>query len=264
MFRIRSTGHLMIACALVTLSAPASAQRVEGPDSEFAQAIAEAHGAEAWFQQAALRADMSVHFGGGHLFDATYTFRPTVGPVHMAVEDGPTVVFDGTTAWLSPSDSDFKQPRFHLKTWPYFLAAPMKLADPGVYVEPTGEREYDGQRYETAKVTFGKDVGDSPKDWYVAYRHPETHELKAMAYIVTYDKSVEKAEQQPHAIVFRDYREFESSTVSMDWRFYKWSEEKGIYGDEIGHVTVSNLESVSPSADLFTKPDNAREVTLPE
>jgi hypothetical protein len=54
--------------------------------------------------------------GGKHLFDASFTFRPSVGPVHMQVKAGPAAVFDGKAAWLSPSESDFKKTRFHLKT----------------------------------------------------------------------------------------------------------------------------------------------------
>jgi hypothetical protein len=73
----------------------------------------------------------------------------------------------------------------------------MKMTDPGLPIHPNGERTYQGQTYETAKVTFGQNVGDSPKNWCVIYRNPETHRLEAIAYIVTYDKSVQKPSRRP-------------------------------------------------------------------
>ncbi|MGB5927551.1 MAG: hypothetical protein WBH03_05225, partial [Cyclobacteriaceae bacterium] len=107
-------------------------------------------------------------------------------------------------------------------------------------------------------------TGDSPDDWYIIYKEPDTDKLKAMSYIVTYGNTVEKASEAPHVIVYDDYQEVDGTMLARSWKFYNWSEEKGIQGDSIGYVTVSNLSFTEVADSLFTEPTGAREDKMPE
>ena len=257
------------ALALTLLLLAAGPTRAQTNDEQtaaaFAKQIEQAHGHTAWQKRHAVAANITLDFGGNRLLDgADMRFNTAVGKARLEPDAQTTVVFDGETAWLTPADSDFSRPRFHVLTWSYFMAAPFKLRDPGANLEMLGERDLRGETYNAARLTFDPGVGDSPDDWYIVYRDKDTNRLHAMAYIVTYGKSREKAEQEPHAIVYENFADIDGVTLAKNWRFHHWSVDRGVYGEPIGKVRLENIRFIDPAEDTFTKPDGAREVTRPE
>lgn len=250
---------LILAAAVLAASSPAAAQFAE----VFAGPIEKAHGIDAWRSKSAVAADITVAFGGQTVLDGTLVMDPSGGHVRIELEGGAVMGYDEGDAWVSPADAEVPNPRFHVLTWPYFLAAPMKLRDPGTHLEDLGTRPFrDGRQLPAARLTFGDGVGDTPDDWYVVYRG-ENGRLVSMAYIVTYGKSVAEAEEEPHAVTYEDFEEVEGVAVAHRWQFFNWSEAGGIAGDPIGKVTLANVRFVEPAADAFTRPADARSADLP-
>ncbi len=236
----------------------------EDPSKGYVAAIEKAQGAADYRAKRALEADIVVNFGGNTVLEGRMLFDTPVGKARMELKGGVVIVFDGDKCWVTPADSELlPQARFHALTWPYFLAAPFKLSDPGAHVKHMGPADLLNTTHDTAKLTFDAGVGDAPDDWYVLYKEPGTDRLKAMAYIVTYSKSKEEAESEPHAVVFDGYQTIDGVTLPMTWAFYDWNQEKGVHGQAIGRVTVSNARFVDPPADAFTKPAGAAESKLP-
>jgi hypothetical protein len=223
-----------------------------------------AHGAEAWRARPAVAARLDVSFGGGPPFSASLLYDHRTGRVRMDVPDTALLFFDGERAWISPATADVPRARFHLLTWPYFLAAPFKLRDPGAHLEPTGPRLLDGVEHETARLTFDAGVGDAPDDWYVIYEDPQTGLLAAMAYIVTYGGvTVEQAEAEPHAIVYHDEATVDGVTLARRWTFHHWSAEAGPHGEPIGEAVLADLRLVDPDERAFAVPADVKEDPLP-
>jgi len=229
----------------------------------YATPVEQAHGIDAWKGHEAVEANVVVNFGGNTAFDGKMLFTPDTSRVRMDVADGSTAIWDGSTAWVTPADSAFQGARFHLLTWPYFLAAPMKLRDPGTQMEDLGDLTLGETAYAGAKLTFGAGVGDSPDDWYILYRDPSSNVLHGMAYIVTFGSSLEKAEAEPHAITYGGFSEVGGVQIPQSWQFWMWSEEEGITGDPIGNVELTDVRFVTPAADAFAVPEGAREESLP-
>lgn len=230
----------------------------------FAEPIETAHGKEAWERAEAVSADLSLSMGGEQVLAGRMLFTPQVGRSRLELEDGTVAVFDGERAWVSPAGTELPQARFHLLTWPYFLAAPFKLRDPGAHLEDLGTRAHDGVEHPAARLTFDPGVGDSPDDWYVVYRDPATERLAALAYVVTYGgRSAEEAGAEPHAITYHDFEQVDGATLSTTWRMWHWSDEEGIHGDPIGEVVLTDLAFVTPPADAFERPADAEEDPLP-
>ena len=243
--------------------AGASGQRSES--GTYAQAIERAHGSGAWHERDAVHATITVNFGGNTVFDqATMRFTTDTARARLDLSDDASVVFDGSKAWVAPASAKVPRPRFHVRTWTYFLAAPFKLDDPGTHLELLGTLKLQDNSYEAARLTFDPGVGDSPDDWYVTYREPANDRLRALAYIVTYDKGQSEAEREPHAVVYEQFEEVSGVTLPMRWRFYHWSKDRGVYGDPIGEVTLSDVSFFEPAADTFAKPEGAREAPLPQ
>lgn len=242
--------------------AAATAERSFAAD--FAEPIETAHGRDAWYAAEAVSANLSVSMGGNQILEGRMLFTPKVGEARLEVADGTVAVFDGERAWVSPAGAELPQARFHLLTWPYFLAAPFKLRDPGAHLEDLGTRPLDGAEHPAARLTFGPGVGDSPDDWYVVYRDPSNDHLAAMAYVVTYGgRSAEEAGAEPHAITYHDFQQVDGVSLPTTWRMWNWSEEEGVHGDPIGEVTLTDVDFVTPSADAFDRPADAEEDPLP-
>jgi hypothetical protein len=217
-----------------------------------------------WAGHEAFAADVALEFGGNRIFEGTLTLAPNAARTHTErAADGAVLVFDGDSAWVSPADAEWPMARFHALTWAYFMAAPYKLDDPGTRLEPLGELDLFGTPHEAARLTFDPGTGDAPDDWYVLYRDPETGRLAAMAYIVTFGTSREEAEQEPHAIVYREHVEVEGVPVPTVWELYEWSEEKGVNGDPIGRLELSDPRFVDAGDDTFRAPEGAREEPMP-
>ena len=223
-----------------------------GGCANFGGNVADSHGLDAWSQKKAIFADFTLVFGEPMRIETT--FLTDLSRAHVEFGDMGTIVWDGSQCWVSPFDSEIPMPRFQARTWPYFIAAPFKLNDPGSTLEPTGKAQLLGEPYDTARLTFEAGVGDTPDDWYVLYMHPVTGQLKAMAYIVTYYQDTETANAKPHAILYRDFREVDGVTLAHAWEFYLWSQEQGIYGDAIASAKFHDIRFVYPPEDLFNKP----------
>ena len=224
----------------------------------FAQVFETAHGLKAWQAQKAVQAQFKIELGGQIVLEGTMLFNTPVGKSRIELEDGTLMVFDGQDAWVSPSDTPMEGARFHLLTWPYFLAAPMKLRDPGSHLAILDPMPQGGRELPTAKLTFDAGVGDTPDDWYILYSDPDTGYLAAMAYIITYGKGKEEAEKEPHAITFDDFETIDGVTFSTRWQFWHWNPEQGSHGEPMGHAQITNIQFVEPTIQDFQKPTDAK------
>jgi hypothetical protein len=233
------------------------------PATPLVRSIQWAHGAATWAQKDAVRCRLVIRFGGSEVLRGSMTYDPHRNRVRIDVDGGRVLVFDGRTAWMSPADQPVPRARFHLLTWPYFLAAPFKLDDPGTRVSRSRLRLLNDTPHESATLTFAPGIGDSPDDWYIVYAEPRTNRLVAMAYIVTYGTPVEEAEKEPHAIVYGGWQTVDGVTFATKWTFHNWSEDEGVHGDAIGSASISGLEFVTPEAGLFEKPEDAVEDPRP-
>lgn len=231
---------------------------------DFATPIERAHGIGSWQSKDVLSAKIEVKFGENTALNGEMIMETTGGKRRLELEDGTIAVFDGEHAWVSPDTSAMEMARFHLLTWPYFLAAPMKLQDPGTKLEDKGKLPLGDKEYPAAKLTFENGTGDTPDDWYVLYRDPDNDRLHAMGYIVTYGKGKEKASEEPHAIVYNDYKEVEGVQIPTLWNFYMWSEEEGISDEKIAEVALKDPKFVEVPENAFTKPAGAVEAKLPK
>lgn len=231
---------------------------------DLARRIENAHGLDAWRARTAVAADLVVRFGESIVLEGSMLYDRHRGVARIETAAGQTLVFDGERAWVSPASADVPMARFHLLTWPYFLAVPFKLRDPGTRLGGPARRWLGDRACETVRLTFESGTGDSPDDWYVVYADPVSKRLVAMAYIVTYGPTtVEQAQKEPHAIVYGDFQTVDGVTLARRWVFKAWDEVRGPHGEPIGDATLSRVRFVEPEADAFVKPPDAREDAMP-
>lgn len=257
------------AALLLMLTAAASADDHAASPTDRIHAIEAAHAGSVYNAQAAIRADMVVDFGPMHL-EGTMWFTPSMGQVRMELTGGDgviTIVYDGEQAWLSPADAAVPGPpaRFHVLTWPYFVAVPYKLDDPGTAHADAGGHPIrsDNESLPGVKITFGNGVGDTPDDWYMAFAEPDTGRLTALSYIVTYGKDAETANEQPSIALYDDFIEVDGVPFATTWTFHYWTPGEGLVGEPKGSAKLSNIAFVEPPAGAFDKPEGAAEAKAP-
>ncbi len=242
-----------------TTSRPTSPPEAAG----LAQQVAAAHGGLG-IAKGNLQARIRIEQGGKVTLEGTMTMEPASARARIDLKDGGTLVFDGTDAWVSPPELKLPQARFHLRTWPYFLCAPWKLGDPGVTMTPGPKRKLKGVECDTCKLTFAAGVGDTPDDWYVAYVDPQSHQLKALAYIVTYGSSAEKANTEPHVAVYEQLTDVDGFKVPSKLTFWNWNEEEGLVGESLGNASFESLQLVAADPEAFARPAKARKDEIPK
>lgn len=273
-FLVAAALGMLISCAEPAPEAPTDPPLataplpVEPPQDPFALSVAEAHNYQAFYEKQAVQAHLALMAGEEARLQGKLLVETRSGRARLVVDGGPTLVWDGSKAWVSPADAEFPRARFHIRTWPYFLTVPMKLGDPGVSLEALPEVDAMGKTAAAAKMTFGEQVGDSPEDWYLVYQDKQTGRLAGLAYTVTFgaadDAAMQEALDDPHAVTYDEYRQVDGVWLANRWTFRDWSPGEG-FGDEANMtMTVDDLAFITPEPGAFDKPADAREDTLPQ
>jgi hypothetical protein len=221
------------------------------------EALTKAHNLEAFSSKEVIAFDIELYFRGNLRLDGTIYSRTNSTRVLVEKNDGSKLFFDGSEVYISPDSADTKGVRFDALTWQYFALAPFKFKDEGTNWKQNDLLPLDSgkQKQPTLKLTFGEDIGDAPDDWYIVFQYPETHLLKGMAYIVTFGNTPqEKAEKNPHAIVYDDYEQIDSVQMATTWSFHNWNFETGL-GEQLGKATISNIRFMQETDDLFAIED---------
>lgn len=206
----------------------------------FVQNIQKAHQLAAFKKHEAIRFQLLLNFGGKERMNAEVTLGTDSRKAVIVKSNGQKIMIQDDVVKVSPDTLNPQDFRFDAYTWSYFFLFPYKLSDPGTFWSEPQEGILHGQSYLASKLTFGEGVGDAPDDWYYVYQDPSTQLVHAAAYIVTANKSVEKAEESPHAIVYSDYQDLEGVPVARKWTFHKWSATGGL-GEVIGEAWLSEL-----------------------
>lgn len=157
-------------------------------------------------------------------------------PSRVVVEQGPrrayidfpgsetSLAWDGEKAWSRNWDMPFP-PRFLALLNYHFLNLPWLAQDPGVILGEVGRGTLldDLTEYYTVKITYGEGVGDTPKDYYEIYIHPQTHRLAACEYIVTYDALLPEGVEAtpPNVLIYDEFTSVDGLVVPTHFTIYQ-------------------------------------------
>lgn len=254
---------LSIFCCLILCGCKqheTSSEEIKPPKVlSFSENIEEAHNKPAFREHEMVSFHLNLKFGGKTRLDADIHMTTNSEKVRLDKADGSSLIYDGENVYLTPAQAEENGARFDIFTWQYFFSMPFKLTDPGTVWEEKPDRELAGKTYQTARLSFMANTGDSPDDWYLIYKDPNTNRLEAAAYIVTFNSKPEEAEKNPHMIVYSDYKMIEGVAFASKWKFYEWNQDKGI-GKQLGEAEVSDIRFSEMEKDLFNKPDDYKKI----
>lgn len=164
-----------------------------------------------------------------------------------------SLAWDGQRAW----SVDWQMPtppRFLAQLNYYFANLVWLTMDPGVNLKHEGTAKLwdDPTEYITVRMTFDEGVGDTPDDYYVLWIHPETAELRACTYTVTYVSILpEGMESTPeHILVYDEYAMVSGLKVPTHYTIYETDQS------EYASCRFRNWS--------FSKPFDESRMTMPE
>ncbi|MEM8738603.1 MAG: hypothetical protein AAGG38_09020 [Planctomycetota bacterium] len=256
-------------CTAAVGTALADALPVPDPSpAERIQAIEDNHQAGTYHQHRAIQARYDIEFGPMQIQGEMF-FTPSMSKVRLGIDGHAVLTYDSDDAWMAPAEAQVPgpPPRFHVLTWPYFVAVPYKLNDPGTILSDAGDLPVrPGQTLRGTKVTFESGVGDTPDDWYIAFTDPSSGLLTALAYIVTYGVDPEQAQKRRSIVFYDDYIDVDGVPIATRWTFHRWNPKKGgVVGDPKGQATLSDLHLLKEvAATTFEKPEGAARIDPPQ
>lgn len=222
-----------------------------------ADRVAETHGKESWGNQKVLSGRLVCAMKDGPTIDFRFLHHVPTGRTRMDWADRTVVIWDGQTAWVSPSSSTLQGVRYHLLTWPYLLTLPFHLHDVGVQATELEEKPLSGRTYLSTTVSF-PNAPTFPEDQHVLYADPKTGRLEAVAYTRTPGQA-RGGDEESRAVTFYDFKRAEGVQLPQEWRFWKWNATVGLYGEPLGQARLVELEFIPLKERQFARPADARE-----
>lgn len=219
----------------------------------FVDAIETAHKKNAFLTHDAVQYDINLTFGGQQILDATVTVSTDSRYSIISLKNGESLYIIDDKVYVSEGLKEDASVRFSAYTWNYFFLFPYKLDDDGTkWTDYTPS--HPETNFNTKKLTFENGIGDAPEDWYVVYSNKDTNVIEHAAYIVTFGKTKEEAETDPHAIQYLDYKDIEGIPFAHDWVFLEWQDTEGLT-NEIGNAKLNNIQFVDNFKSSFAIPE---------
>ncbi|CAH0999071.1 hypothetical protein LEM8419_00366 [Neolewinella maritima] len=250
-----STPHAeRIAAATERLGTSAPAQQV-------LRAINAMGGLEAWYGNGALYYHFNYRPLDGSTPRDTYITNDYLRSraVHQLASD--TTVrygYDGTDAWSADGEKvEGMSPRFWALTPYYFVGLPFVLADEGINFEAMPAADLDGTTYDMVRVTYAQGTGDASEDYYVLYLHPETGQLDALRYVVSYPGFFPDGGSTPEKLmVLTGKTKVDGLSLPTGYTTYMWND--GEVSEPVTEIEVTDYAFRSLADDFFDRPADAQ------
>jgi len=131
--------------------------------------------------------------------------------------------FDGENVWVSPDTITASRARFYHNLYFYFFAMPFVLGDKGVLYEDIPNKEIKGKIYEGIKISFGENIGDSPKDNYIVWLDAKTKKMEWLMYTVTYNSK--EISNNYNLIKYDNWKDFNGVILPTSLKWYSFEND---------------------------------------
>jgi hypothetical protein len=227
----------------------------ETEPKSFAESIEAAHEKENFTKNEAVQFDLHLSFNEKLRLEATFTLLTNSTKGKIEETNGQTIYYDSEHVYVSAnSELTQEKARFRAYTWSYFFLLPNKMTDEGTKWNDYPKKGILDESYNAEKLTFDSGTGDAPDDWYLLFQDQKTELVKYAAYIVTANKSVAEAEEDPHAIEYLNYEEIDGVPIATEWKFHGWDLAKNRPTSLLGTAYISNVLFLEAAEDFFNAP----------
>jgi len=206
----------------------------------YVEAMESAHKKKEFLKKESICFNLELQFGKSKSVQKIFT-TPNSSAIRVEKKDGTVTVVNNGRIFTNAEQEKWPNEQFGVYTYQYFFMLPYKLSDEGTKWTKLENITMDGTSYECAELSFTDGTGDAPDDWYTVHPNPETNLIDIVGYIVTGgSRTVEEAEKNAHAIMYKKYQITDGVPISRQWEFYEYNKSDGI-SDKIGEATLKNV-----------------------
>jgi len=257
------TGLLITACDKKEVKNAKASEMNEARD--IVMASIQAHGGkEKWYGNGQLQFRWTYHMtdrGPQAIVDTKQTVDPkTMAVTHEVIGKDIRLGMSDGKAWITPKGSEFMPPaRFWALTPFYFIGIPFVFNDSGANFEKLDAMmAFEGKDYTQVKITYSKDSGDSPDDYYVLLIDPETKLTKGAYYTVT-SELVTKGKVGPAKFISLDnLADVDGVMLATGHRTFKMTEGK--IGEQMRYTDVKGVKFLPRGTVDLSIPEGAEEL----
>ncbi len=176
---------------------------------------------------------------------------------HLSSEPSVEFGWDGKQAWANRKLPEGYNARFWSLTPYYFLAMPFVFSDKGVNFKAEGSMSFEGKEFSLVRITFGKDIGDSPDDYYVALINKKNNLLEGVRYIVSYKGFFKGGKTSPEKLMmFDNQKKVDGIVIPTGARSFSWEKDKA--GKQSVTSKISKIKfDKSIKNEVFEKPKDS-------
>ncbi len=207
-----------------------------------------AHGGlEKWYGSGQLQFRWKYYMtdqGPDAIVDTVQTVDPqTMAVKHEVVGEDVTFGLNDGVDWIRPEGAEFTPPaRFWALTPFYFVGIPFVFNDENANFEMLeSPMSFEGKDFTQVKVTYNKEAGDSPDDYYVLLIDPETKLTKGAYYTVTSDLLGREEVGPPKFITLDDLQEVGGLKLASGHQTFAMTED-GQIGEKMRFTEVSGVK----------------------
>lgn len=207
----------------------------------------EAHGGkETWYGKGLLQFQWTYHMtdrGPDAIVDTIQTVDvSTMDVAHEVVGKEIRFGISGGETWIRPADAEFTPPpQFWALTPFYFIGIPFVFNDENARFELLEEpKEFEGKDYTQVKITYTKEAGDSPDDYYVLLIDPETKLTKGAYYIVTSKLVAPDGPGPAKFITLDDLKDVGGIKLASGHRTFEM--DQGVIGEQMRFTKVDGVK----------------------
>jgi hypothetical protein len=165
---------------------------------------------------------------------------------------------DDGTVWIKQDKQNFEgSPTFYHSLMFYFHTMPFVFADDGINYREMPDKEVNGTNYKALKMSFDEGVGDSSKDEFIVYYHPDSYKMEWMAYTSTY-----RSQERSDDFGMIHYKKWEEANgfllpTKLQWHKYNNAKVGKARGDARTFTNVS-VSDQQMGDDFYAMPGKAK------
>lgn len=165
--------------------------------------------------------------------------------------------FDGKNIWTFQKDTAaFKgNAIFSYNLMFYFFSMPFVLGDNGIMYDSADTLYYNNYKFPGIRISFGSDIGSSPKDEYILYYNEKNYQMEWLAYTATFFSG-----EKSNNFNIIKYEEWQIANDLLLPKTIQWHEyHEGKVGAPKNLVTFEkvNLSEKSKPIEFFKAPKEA-------
>lgn len=261
--------HSALLCATLALVSCRKPEAVDNKSPDAGKKLVmesiQAHGGtEKWYGNGLLRFRWIYHMsdkGPQAIVNTLQTVDPkTMNVVHEVADSKIRFGVNGGQAWIFPKGAEFTPPvKFWALTPFYFIGMPFVFNDPNARFEKLPETiAFEGMDYDQVKITYTKEAGDSPDDWYVLVIDPKTKITRGAYYVVTNPLVARDGPGPPKFITLDGLKDASGILLASGHRTFTM--EDGKIGKQMRFTEVSEVEYLPEKSVDFSIPADAEKL----